>query len=125
MGQTMTAALEWDYSDLAAAYGKRPDYAERAIDRMLEGAGLAAGASACDVGAGVGHLTVKLFDRGLSVAAVEPNREMRERGRARTEGWPGVGWSEGAGEDTGQPDGIYDLVTRECNVIFRRPQTTA
>ncbi len=111
MGQTMTAALEWDYSDLAAAYGKRPDYAERAIDRMLASAGLIAGATACDVGAGVGHLTVKLVDRGLSVAAVEPNGPMRERGRARTEGWPAVTWSEGAGESTGQPDHTYDLVT--------------
>ena len=111
MGQTMTAALEWDYSDLAAAYGKRPDYAERAIDRMLATAGVGAGATACDVGAGVGHLTVKLVDRGLSVVAVEPNQAMRGRGRARTEGWPEVRWREGAGEDTGQPDRTYDLVT--------------
>ena len=111
MGQTMTAALEWDYSDLAAAYGKRPDYADAGIDRMLAGAGLEAGAAACDVGAEVGHLTVKLVDRGLTVAAVEPNQAMRERGRARTAGWPGVGWSEGAGEATGQPDRAFDLVT--------------
>lgn len=111
MGQTMTAALEWDYSDLAAAYGKRPGYADAAIDRMLAAAGLRAGASACDVGAGVGHLTVRLVDRGLRVAAVEPNEEMRERGRARTAGWPGVGWSAGTGEATGQPDRAFDLVT--------------
>ena len=107
----MTAALEWDYSDLAAAYGKRPDYADAGIDRMLAGAGLEAGAVACDIGAGVGHLTVKLFDRGLSVAAVEPNEAMRERGRARTAGWPGVGWSAGTGEATGQGDRTFDIVT--------------
>lgn len=27
---------EWDYTELAAAYLKRPDYATEAIDRMLE-----------------------------------------------------------------------------------------
>ena len=27
---------EWDYTDLAAAYLKRPDYAQTAIDKMLE-----------------------------------------------------------------------------------------
>ena len=27
---------EWDYTKLAAAYLKRPDYATEAIDRMLE-----------------------------------------------------------------------------------------
>ena len=27
---------EWDYTDLAEAYLKRPDYATEAIDRMLE-----------------------------------------------------------------------------------------
>jgi SAM-dependent methyltransferase len=36
---------------------------------------------------------------------------MRERGRARTAGQIGVRWSDGTGEDTGQPDGGFDLVT--------------
>lgn len=27
---------EWDYTELAEAYLKRPDYAVEAIDRMLE-----------------------------------------------------------------------------------------
>ncbi len=79
----MTAALEWDYSDLAAAYAKRPDYADAAIDRVLAVAGLGAGATGLDVGAGVGHLTIKLVERGLDVAAVEPNQAMRERGPVR------------------------------------------
>ena len=26
---------EWDYTELAAAYLKRPDYAQTAIDKML------------------------------------------------------------------------------------------
>ena len=107
----MTAALEWDYSDLAAAYAKRPDYADAAIDRVLAMAGLGAGAAALDVGAGVGHLTITLVERGLNVTAVEPNLAMRERGRTRTAPWPDVRWGEGTGEDTGMGDDAFDLVT--------------
>ena len=111
MGQTMTAALEWDYSDLAAAYAKRPDYADAAIDKVLEIAGLGAGAAALDVGAGVGHLTIMLAERGLNVTAVEPNLAMRERGRGRTAPWRDVRWGEGTGEDTGMDNDAFDLVT--------------
>ena len=31
---------EWDYTDLAATYLKRPDYAQSAIDKMLEVSGV-------------------------------------------------------------------------------------
>jgi ubiquinone/menaquinone biosynthesis C-methylase UbiE len=99
---------EWDYTDLAKAYLKRPDYADLALDEMLAHAGLSAGAYACDVGAGVAHLTRKLESRGLRVVAVEPNDAMRTLGSTRTRG---VVWYEGTGEDTRQPDATFDLVT--------------
>ena len=62
---------DWDYSDLADAYLKRPDYADTAIDAMLRLADVGAGARVCDVGAGVAHLTIKLAERGLKVDSVE------------------------------------------------------
>ena len=31
---------EWDYTNLAAAYVKRPEYASEAIDKMLKIAGI-------------------------------------------------------------------------------------
>ena len=34
---------EWDYTELAAAYLKRPDYAGEAIDKMMEIAGVLSG----------------------------------------------------------------------------------
>ncbi len=34
---------EWDYTNLAEAYLKRPDYAQSAIDKMLEIAGVKKG----------------------------------------------------------------------------------
>lgn len=102
---------EWDYSDLADAYLKRPDYADTAIDAMLRLADVHAGAKVCDVGAGVAHLTIKLAERGLKVDSVEPNDAMRANGIKRTAAMVDVNWSEGTGEATGMADAAYDLVT--------------
>ena len=63
---------EWDYTDLAEAYLKRPDYAQSAIDQMLEKAGVNKESKVCDVGAGAAHLTIKLAEAGLQVSAVSP-----------------------------------------------------
>lgn len=101
---------EWNYTDLAEAYLKRPDYAAIAIDKLFQHTGLSEGKVACDVGAGVAHLTLHLLHRKLRVHAVEPNDAMRERGIKRTAGM-NVDWFEGVGEDTKQPDGLFDIVT--------------
>lgn len=102
---------EWDYTDLADAYLKRPDYAQSAIEQMLETAGIKTGDIVCDVGAGAAHLTIKLAEHGLRVCAVEPNNAMRANGIKRTEGFPEVKWYEGVGEHTGMETGRFDLVT--------------
>ena len=102
---------EWDYTGLAEAYLKRPDYAQSAIDKMLETAGVEPGDAACDVGAGAAHLTIKLAEYGLKVCAVEPNDAMRANGIKRTAQFPDVSWHEGVGEHTGMEDSAFDLVT--------------
>jgi len=102
---------EWDYTDLAEAYLKRPDYAQSAIGRMFEVAGVKKGDSACDVGAGAAHLTLKLAEYGLKVCAVEPNDAMRANGIKRTGKYEDVQWFEGVGEHTGMDGGKFDLVT--------------
>lgn len=102
---------EWDYTNLAAAYVKRPDYSDEAIDRMLARAKCGRGSAACDVGAGAAHLTIKLAQRGLEVRAVEPNDAMRAQGIKRTQSLKNVRWSEGTGEATGQPAAMFDIVT--------------
>ncbi|MBU2097518.1 MAG: class I SAM-dependent methyltransferase [Gammaproteobacteria bacterium] len=101
---------EWNYTELAEAYLKRPDYADSAIDQLFQLAGLKAANTACDVGAGVAHLTLHLLKRGLKVTAVEPNDAMRERGIRRTSG-QNVQWFEGVGEDTRQAPASFDIVT--------------
>ena len=64
---------EWDYTDLAAAYLKRPDYAQSAIDRMLETAGVKKGGCGLRCGSGGSTSDIKLAEHGLHVCAVEPN----------------------------------------------------
>lgn len=102
---------EWDYTILADAYLKRPDYAPKAIDGLLDKAGCRAGAPVCDIGAGVGHLTLMLAARHFHVKAVEPNDAMRANGIKRTVGLENVSWFEGTAEHTGQAAGQFELVT--------------
>ncbi len=102
---------EWDYTDLAEAYLKRPDYAQAAIDKMVECAGLKKGDSVCDVGAGAAHLTIKLAEFGFDVCAVEPNDNMRANGINRTKEFANVQWFEGVGEHTGMADNKFKMVT--------------
>lgn len=102
---------EWDYTQLADSYLKRPDYSTSAIDKMLSIAEIKEGDTVCDVGAGVAHLTLMLLDKGLKVVAVEPNDAMRANGIKRTGDYPNVKWVEGTGEETGQPDNSFSLVT--------------
>lgn len=100
----------WDYSELAEAYLKRPDYSQAALQQLFDHLGLPPRAPVCDVGAGVAHLTRVLAQAGFSVTAVEPNDRMRALGQQRTTAWP-VHWHEGTGEATGQPEGAFALVT--------------
>lgn len=102
---------EWDYTELAEAYLKRPDYAQNAIDKMLETAGIKKGDLVCDVGAGAAHLTLRLAEARLRVRAVEPNDAMRANGIRRTAKFDTVEWFEGVGEHTGMEDNTFDMVT--------------
>ena len=55
--------VEWDYTKLAAAYLKRPDYAQKAIEAVFSFANFKNSDGKkfiCDVGAGVAHLTLAL-----------------------------------------------------------------
>tara|TARA_B110000305_G_scaffold232984_1_gene288746 strand:+ start:173 stop:922 length:750 start_codon:yes stop_codon:yes gene_type:complete len=102
---------EWNYTSLADAYLKRPDYSNSAIDAMLNIADISKGEKVCDVGAGVAHLTLMLAARGMEVVAVEPNDAMRANGIKRTAHLENVRWHEGTGENTDQENDGFDMVT--------------
>ena len=108
----MLMQVEWDYSELAKAYLKRPDYSNDAIDTIFTTANLdPSQLTICDIGAGVAHLTLKLAERGAKVTAVEPNDAMRELGIKRTRHLPNVNWVEGTGEDTTLEANQFDFVS--------------
>lgn len=102
---------QWDYSDLARAYLKRPEYSPDALEALFKLAGATSGTKVCDVGAGVAHLTIPMAEKGFDVTAVEPNDSMRELGMDRTTKFDNVRWHEATGEDTGQPSAAFAVVT--------------
>ncbi len=103
--------VEWDYTRLADAYLKRPEYAQTAVDAMIDKAMIKMGGTICDVGAGAAHLTLMLARKGFTICAVEPNDAMRANGVKRTSEFFAVQWFEGVGEETGMETGKFDLVT--------------
>lgn len=113
---------EWDYSELAESYQSRPDYSEDAVNALLSIAKTKQGDLVCDIGAGVGHLTLMLEKHDLVVTAVEPNEAMRSIGIRRTANCNGVRWFDGTGESSGQNSESFDLVTfgSSFNVCNRR-----
>ena len=102
---------EWDYTSLAKAYIKRPEYSHHAIKSMLSIAACNDETVACDVGAGVAHLTLELAKNNFRVDAIEPNDAMREIGAKKTKDFKNVKWYEATGENTNKPNSTYDLVT--------------
>lgn len=112
---------EWDYTDVATAYLKRPPYSDAVLEVCWQLAGVAHGMRACDVGAGTGTLTLPLLERGLAVVAIEPNEAMRRLGKARIGRHPNVRWVAARAEATGQPPADFDLVTfgSSFNVVDR------
>jgi len=101
--------LTWDYTALADAYVHRPGYSDAVIDRIIEIAGLPAQTPAVDLGAGTGHLTIKLAQRGFAVTALEPNARMRAHGIRRTQTFHNVRWVDGMMEDSRLPSGHFRL----------------
>lgn len=103
--------VEWDYTKLADAYVKRPEYSPQALKQMFQKMSLTKGSKVCDVGAGAAHLTIELAKEGCVINAVEPNDAMRSNGIKRTAQFPNVSWSVGTGEETNQESGKFDAVT--------------
>lgn len=102
--------VEWDYTELADAYLRRPGYAEAAVAAILQRSGAGAGSPVCDIGAGTGILTAALARRNLSVTAVEPNPAMAAHGCRQTAAW-NVPWVEAVAESTTLPTARFVLVT--------------
>jgi SAM-dependent methyltransferase len=96
------------FTDRTDDYVKyRPSYPSDAIDAIVAGLEGPPVRTAADIGAGTGISARLLGDRGLSVVAVEPNREMRDAATPH----PRVVWREGTAETTGLETGSVHLVS--------------
>jgi len=106
----MGEQVAWDYSELAASYDRRAEYADAAINWIVTTSGVKPGDRVADLGAGTAKLAKRLAALELTVHAVEPNDNMRSHGETNTAGMP-VKWSEGTGERTRLDANTYPLVT--------------
>jgi len=104
------SSVTWNYSALARPYLKRPNYSEAGLDAILAITKIK-NAAVGDVGAGVGHLTIPLAQRQLTVTAIEPNDEMRKLGAERTRNINNISWQRGTAEATGLLSDSFALVT--------------
>ena len=105
----MTAALNWDYTALAANYELRPDYSSELIHSTLVSLNPPRDRIWLDVGAGTGKLTRLLSPAASQIFAIEPNRAMRMRGQHNTAG-RAVHWIAARGEQLPLPDASAGLI---------------
>ena len=93
----------------------RPAYPDEAVAALIDAARSGRGAHAtgqggplraADIGAGTGKMSELLARAGLLVDAVEPSEAMR----AQASFVEGVTWYAGVAEETGLPNGVYDIV---------------
>jgi ubiquinone/menaquinone biosynthesis C-methylase UbiE len=104
---------QWDYTDHAAHYDKRPNYAPSAIAHLAEfvHAKTSGEYLVADIGAGTGALTILLQPHVARIIAIEPNKAMRDIGIAKTASMKNVSWMVGTGEKTGLADKSVDWIT--------------
>ena len=117
MPNTVSALLDANpFVGEGGAYDSvRPAYPHEAVAALVDAARRARGASetgrggplrAADIGAGTGKMSELLASGGLLVDAVEPSEAMR----AQASSIEGVTWHAGVAEETGLPNGVYDIV---------------
>jgi ubiquinone/menaquinone biosynthesis C-methylase UbiE len=97
------------FDGVAAQYERaRPEYADEAVDWIVEELELEPGSRVLDLAAGTGKLTRQLLRRGLDVVAVEPSDEMRAE---LVRVLPEVEALAGTAEAIPLPDASVDAVT--------------
>jgi ubiquinone/menaquinone biosynthesis C-methylase UbiE len=73
-------ASRWVFNRIADVYSARPAYPGALVDDLARLA--PSGGTIGDIGAGTGHVSIPLAERGYDVVAVEPAEAMMERLRA-------------------------------------------
>lgn len=96
------------FSDRGGDYANyRPSYPADAVDTILKNLGEPSRLKAADVGAGTGIGSRLLAERGLHVAAIEPNASMRQAANPHSF----VEFHDATAEATYLPEASIDLIT--------------
>ncbi|WP_310603996.1 class I SAM-dependent methyltransferase [Anaerosporobacter sp.] len=99
-----------NFTNRAEAYSKgRPGYTSECIDKIIELA--PTNAVFADIGAGTGKLTKELAERGYTIYAVEPNKDMRTQLSVAVDTYTNVKIIDGSAENTTLPDNCIDAIT--------------
>ena len=117
MSNTVSASLDVNpFVGEGGAYDSvRPAYPDEAVAALIDAARRARSENmpgrdgplrAADIGAGTGKMSELLARGGLLVDAVEPSEAMR----AQASSIEGVTWHGSVAEETGLPNGVYDIV---------------
>lgn len=84
------------FGEVAELYERhRPAYPDAVIDDLVELAGLSAGSTVLEIGAGTGKATSMFAARGMGVVAVEPSDEMAAVARRVCAGYSSVRIEQG------------------------------
>ncbi len=115
------------FSSRAQDYARfRPGYPSELVDRLCELCLLRPGAPVAELGSGTGIFTRLLLERGLRVAAVEPNDAMRELAESILGSAPEFTSARGTAESTGLPPSSFDaVVAAQAFHWFDGPRTRA
>ncbi len=99
------------FSSRASSYAAhRPGYPPAVLATLVSGCGLTRATEIADVGAGTGIFTEILLQHGNPVAAVEPNREMRDQLHRLQRSFPALRVVDGTAAATTLDDGSVGLV---------------
>ncbi len=102
----------------------RPGYPQAIVDFLQQEYGLSTDKLVADVGAGTGISTELFLKAGYSVAAVEPNKAMRDKAIELLGGFPDFKATDGTAEHTGLESASVDaIICGQAFHWFNREQT--
>jgi ubiquinone/menaquinone biosynthesis C-methylase UbiE len=104
----------------------RPGYPTEVLDHLQKDGQLTPTSLIADIGSGTGIFTKLLLDRGYTMYAVEPNKEMREEAERQLADYPGFHSVNGTADAITLPGKSIDLIVcAQAFHWFNTPETKA
>ena len=120
--------MQIDFGKTASDYGRhRAGFPDRFFDRVFESRLIAPGQGLLDLGTGTGAVARGMALRGCSVTGLDPSVSMTGQAKLLDrEAGVDIRYVTARAEETGLPDGAFDVVTAgQCWHWFDRPRAAA